>query len=134
MNNTPREPARSITAITTQFEIFPEVSGHTFKAIADFSELDDRFRPGPKWTGRALRLSKSHLVFQSRRMCHKDRTIAAAIHRIDSDPVPLVGTVSQCVYSSDGMYAAVLDFIARPDSPEFHAWLAGVAKSLAKAA
>ena len=114
--------------------IAPDIEGHPFKAVADIAELGEKFAPGPHWNGRTLRLSKSHLVFQSRRMCHSGRTIVLAIHRIDSSPIPLVGTVARCEYAGDGLYLVVLELIPRPPSPALDYWLADIARELARMA
>lgn len=115
-------------------EFAPEIEGHPFKAVADLSELDERARPAAKWTGRTLRLSRSHLVMQSRRMCHPGRLIVAAVHMVDAVPHVLAGTVSRCEYAGEGQYALLLELTPTPSSPELAAWTHEVAKALAKMA
>ena len=66
----------------------------TFKADVDIAELDERGRPGPKWAGKACEISRSHIVFRSRRLCYEEREVLVAVHLIDDRPVALFGRVS----------------------------------------
>lgn len=112
----------------------PDIPGHPFKAVADFAELGDKFQPGPAWSGRTLRISSSNLVFQSRRMCYCGRTLAAAIHRVDSAPMGLVGTVSRCEYAGEGQYLVVLALMPRPAASSLDNWFTELARALARMA
>lgn len=95
-------------------------AGLRFRADLTLSELDDRGRPGPDWSARALELSRSSLVVRSRRLCYLKRTLAVAIHLIDDKPVPLMGTVKACDYLADGEYRVDLDLAKMaPDSPVY---------------
>ncbi len=111
-----------------------DIEGHPFRAVADIAEVNEKFIPGPHWNGRTLKLSRSHLVFQSRRMCHAGRMIVLAIHRIDSSPIPLLGTVSRCEYAGEGLYVVVLDLVPMPHAPTIDHWLADIARELARMA
>jgi hypothetical protein len=110
------------------------IEGHPFKAVADLAELNEKFVPGPHWSGRTNTLSRSQLALQSRRMCQPGRTIIAAIHRVDSGPMPLVGTVARCEYAGEGQHLLVLDLIPLPDSAAMNHWLADRARELARMA
>src|ERR1043165_3069714 len=77
-------------------------AGMKFDAELDLCELDERDRPGPTWTGKGRELSRSGMVFRSRRMCYPGRRVLAAVHLIDDMPVPLFGRVASCDYDGDG--------------------------------
>lgn len=99
-------------------------SGHRFDAELDVCELDERERPGLTWPAQAQELSRSHLVFRSRRMCYTGRRLLIAVHLIDDAPAPLCGRVTTCAYDSDGMYRVELEFARVPTWPDVAAWLA----------
>jgi hypothetical protein len=95
-----------------------------FDAELDLTELDDRDRPGPTWTGRGRELSRSSLVLRTRRMCYANRRVLVAVHLIDDEPVPLMGRVVECEYDGDGMYRVELELMRVPERPEVAAWIA----------
>jgi len=95
-----------------------------FDAELDLCELDDRERPGPSWLGKGRELSRSNMVFRSRRMCYPGRRILAAVHLIDDKPVMLFGKVLSCEYDGDGMYRVDLELQRAPDRVELAAWVA----------
>jgi hypothetical protein len=97
--------------------------GIRFDAELDLSELDDRDRPGATWCGRGRELSRSHLVMRSRRMCHLNRRILAAVHLIDDKPVPLLGRVIGCEYDGDGLYRVELELMKVPERSEVVQWI-----------
>lgn len=97
--------------------------GTPFLAELDLGELDDRRKPGGVWMGRGLSLSRSHLIFRSRRMCYQGRQLVVLVHLVDDKPAPLFGQVRSCEYDSEGMYRTVLDLMAVPVDPEVQAWI-----------
>jgi hypothetical protein len=97
--------------------------GSRFDADMEMTELDDRERPGPTWSGRGRELSRSHLVVRSRRMTYAGRQILVAVHLIDDKPVPLLGRVYLCEYDGDGQYKIGLDLLPIPDRPEIRDWI-----------
>jgi hypothetical protein len=98
-------------------------TGLKFDAELDLCELDERDRPGPTWSGHGRELSRSHMVFRSRRMCYPGRRVLAAVHLIDDQPVPLFGKVTICDYDGDGLYRVELELQRAPDRPEVSAWV-----------
>lgn len=106
-------------------KIRPRPGGMEFDAELDLSELDDRNRPGPVWAGRGRELSRSHLIFRSRRMCYVGRRIVVAVHLIDDRPVRLAGKVYFCEYDSDGLYRVGMDLMPVPESREVQDWFEG---------
>ena len=98
-------------------------AGHAFDAELDVSELDDRERPGPTWTGRGRELGRSHLILRSRRMCYVGRHLVVAIHLIDDRPVPLMGRVYSCDYDGDGQYRIAIDLLPIPERTEIRDWI-----------
>lgn len=97
--------------------------GHPFAADLDATELDDRLRPGLLWSAKGRELSRSQLVFVSRRMIHVGRMVLVAVHLIDDQPVPLFGKVTECDYESDGLHRVVLDFLPIPDADSVKDWI-----------
>ncbi len=83
--------------------------GHRFVADADASELDDRYRPTPKWAVKTCELGRNHLVFYSRRMIYEGRKVILAIHLVDDRPVVLAGTVVSCDYEGAGSHRVDVD-------------------------
>ena len=104
------------------------VPGLRFDAELDVTELDDRDRPGLVWIARGRELSRSHMIFRSRRMCYEGRRILAAVHLIDDRPVPLFGRVTQCEYDGDAMYRVELELLQVPEKPEILAWIDSMGK------
>ncbi len=98
-------------------------SNVSFKADLDLAELDERGRPGATWSGRACELSRSQIVFRSRRMCYDGRELLIAVHLIDDRPVALFGAVQRSEYDGDGLYRTVVDLAALPDTDAVHAWV-----------
>jgi hypothetical protein len=98
-------------------------AGMKFDAELDLCELDERDRPGPTWTGKGRELSRSGMVFRSRRMCYPGRRVLAAVHLIDDMPVPLFGRVASCDYDGDGLYRVELELQKAPERPEIAAWV-----------
>lgn len=92
-------------------------------AEMDACELDDRERPGPVWTARGLTLSRSNLVFRSRRMCYPGRRLLVAVHLIDDRPTPLFGCVHACEYDGEGLYRVDLDLLPVPDRQDVRDWV-----------
>jgi hypothetical protein len=101
----------------------PEPKGAPFAAELDVCELDERERPGLTWAARARELSRSMLVFRSRRMCYVDRLLLVAVHLIDAIPAPLYGQVILCSYEGEGEYEVRLSLLPVPQRPEVQAWL-----------
>ncbi len=97
--------------------------GKTFVAELDVAELDDRMRPGPAWGARGRELSRSILVFMSRRMVHAGRLLLVAVHLIDDRPVPLFGRVAECEYEAEGLHKVVMDLAPVPPELAVHDWL-----------
>jgi len=96
----------------------------TFDAELDTAEIDERERPGPTWTARARALSRSSLVFVSRRMCYPERRILVAVHLIDERPTPLFGVVKTCEYESEGLYRTEIALEPVPDRQSVQTWVA----------
>jgi hypothetical protein len=101
----------------------PKTTGIRFDAELDLSELDDRDRPGPTWSGRGRELGRSHLVLRTRRMCYQNRRVLVAVHLIDDEPVPLLGRVTECEYDGDGLYKVELELMRVPERPEIASWI-----------
>lgn len=101
----------------------PRPSGHSFDAELEVAEVDDRGRPQHPWVARAQKLSRSNVVFRSRRMCYTGREIILAIHLIDCTPVGLYGRVRSCDYDGEGQYVVDVDLITLPNRPELQAWI-----------
>jgi hypothetical protein len=99
-------------------------TGAPFEAELDATELDERGRASTTWTARARELSRSNVVFLSRRMTFPGRLLLLAVHRIDDKPVPLFGKVYQCDYEADGLYRVDLDLLPVPDHRAIRDWVA----------
>ncbi|GEM_PF-6207003 len=93
-----------------------------FRAELDMAELDGRGRPGPTWSGRAVEISRSHLVVRSRRMCYEGREVLIAVHLIDDKPTSLFGVVSKSDYDGDGLYRTVFSLQRLPENDAVAAW------------
>jgi hypothetical protein len=98
----------------------------TFRAELDLAELDERGRPGATWNGKALEISRAHLVFRSRRMCYEGRELLVAVHLIDDRPTPLSGTVTKSEYDGDGLYRTHLNLQRLPDTDAVSLWTANL--------
>ncbi|MEO0482722.1 MAG: hypothetical protein AAF138_03780 [Planctomycetota bacterium] len=97
--------------------------GYRFEATLDLGEVDERNRPGPAWSGRSLRLSRSNLVFTAKRMCYAESRLLVAVHLIDASPAPLFGIVQHCEYEGDGLYTVDIDLAEPPSAPAIDLWL-----------
>ncbi len=97
--------------------------GHAFDAELDVCELDDRLRPSLPWAARSKEISRSHLVFRSRRMCYVSRQLLFKMHLIDSKPVGLFGQVRSCEYDGEGLYRVEVELLPLPSHVEATAWL-----------
>lgn len=94
-----------------------------FRAELDLAELDQRGRPGPTWTGRAVDLSRGQVTIRSRRMCYEGREVVLAVHLVDDHPVPLFGIVARSDYDGDGLYKTTLNLAALPESDSIRNWM-----------
>jgi hypothetical protein len=81
-----------------------------FDAELELAEIDHG-KTGPPWSARARTLSTSSLSFSSRRMCYVDRRLVIAVHRLDSEPLMLLGRVTDCRYDADGLYTVDLELL-----------------------
>lgn len=97
--------------------------GHPFRAEIEVSEIDDRLRPSPAWLARTVELSRSNLVFLSRRMVYNGRPLLIAIHLIDEKPTPLAGVVVDCTYDADGLYRIDIDLSPFPQDSASQRWI-----------
>jgi len=97
--------------------------GYRFEANLEIGEVDDRDRPGPGWSARSLRLSRSNLVFAAKRMCYAESRLLVAVHLIDAAPAPLFGIVRSCEYEGDGLYTVDIDLAEAPSAPAIDLWL-----------
>lgn len=95
-----------------------------FTAELDLAELDERNRPGPAWTAKAQSISPSTLSVLSRRMSFVNRTIIAAVHLIDSNPVVMVGRVKTCEYIGNGLHQLDMELIPVPSAHPVREWIA----------
>lgn len=98
-------------------------AGAPFEAEVDATELDERGRASTTWSARARELSRSNVVFLSRRMTFPGRLLLLAVHRIDDKPVPLFGKVYQCDYEADGLYRVDLDLLPVPEHRAIRDWV-----------
>ncbi|MCC5786799.1 MAG: hypothetical protein JJU33_08880 [Phycisphaerales bacterium] len=103
-------------------------AGHRFRAELDIAELDDRGRPGATCTAHAVELSRSNLVFRSRRMTYIDRKILVAIHLIDDEPTVLFGRVFSCEYDGEGLCRIDLDLEQLPTTGDVRRWKAMISR------
>ncbi len=88
--------------------------GHRFDAPLRVCELDERLRASPPWAARGVELSRSHLVFRSRRMVYEGRLVVVVIDLIDDHPTVVCGRVVSCEYDEDGMHRIDVDFVEMP--------------------
>lgn len=98
-------------------------SSFPFKAELDIAELDERGRPGSTWQAKAAELSRSHMVFRSRRMCYEGRELLIAIHLVDDRPMAMFGTVHKSEYDGDGLYKTTINLGQLPETDAVHAWV-----------
>ncbi len=94
--------------------IEPASCGRRFSANFEMCDLDEQLRPGPVWSARSVSISRSRLWLRSRRMCYVGTRVATVLHRIDSEPVVIVGIVSRCEYDTNSMYDLELSFEPSP--------------------
>lgn len=97
--------------------------GFEFKAEVDASEINDKGLPGPPWACRSLLLSKGMIVLHSRRMIHLGKQVAVAVHRIDDEPVALLGRVGECEYHADGQHVIMLELLPITDPETMSQWV-----------
>lgn len=119
-STTPAKVTHSITPANTQ--LLPEVRGQRFDAGVTGSELNETLLPGPRWSARAIRISRSHLVISCKRMTYVGRSVLLAVHKIDSSPLVLAGTVEACDYASSGLYVIAVALAAVPESDSIAQW------------
>lgn len=105
--------------------------GLNFVAEIDVAEVDERGRPGSTFAARARELSRSSLVFSSRRMGFVGRLVIVAVHRIDDRPAPLFGKIVACDYDTDGLYRIDIDLLPTPEGRDIKVWLDRVAQARA---
>lgn len=86
-----------------------------FDAELEMAEIEHG-KAGLPWTARARTLSTSTLSVSSRRMCYNDRRVVIAIHRVDNNPVMLLGRVTDCRYESDGLYTIDFELLPTEDA------------------
>lgn len=84
---------------------------YPFDAELEMAELDERGKSGTPWSARARTLSRSAMTVCSRRMCYVDRRVLVAVHRVDDEPVILLGRVADCRYESDGLHTIDLELL-----------------------
>lgn len=89
--------------------------GRKFDAELEVAELDERQRPGARWSTQAQTLSGSNIVFLSRRMIYTGRDLLVLVHCIDDAPVALYGRVHSCEYDGEGLCRVDVDLLARPE-------------------
>lgn len=99
------------------------VKGHPFAAVITMAELDSTERIGIPWQVKGVRLSRSHVVLQSRRMCHLGRKVVLAVHMIDSVPTALMGKVVGCEYTTQGKHAVAVELAVMEENPEISEWV-----------
>lgn len=97
-----------------------------FKADLDIAELDERGRPGATWQAKASELSRSHMVFRSRRMCYEGRELLVAVHLVDDRPMAMFGTVHKSEYDGDGLYKTTINLGQLPETDAAHAWVSSL--------
>lgn len=93
-----------------------------FDAELEMAEVDERGKLGTPWSARSRMLSRSSLTITSRRMCHTGRRVLVAIHRVDDEPMMLLGRVTDCKYESDGLYLLELELLPMNDGHAKHSF------------
>jgi len=88
--------------------------------------LNENGEPTTPWTARAVRLSRSHLVVRSKKLCYVERYVLIAIHLLDADPTCLAAVVKQCDYIGGMHYALGLALVELPQTAFVDAWIAGL--------
>ena len=86
-----------------------------FDAELEVAEVDGG-KAGTPWSARARTLSTGSLSFSSRRMCYLERRVVIAVHRVDDNPMMLLGRVTDCRYDSDGLYTIDIDLLPTDES------------------
>lgn len=89
---------------TGESRVFP------FDAELEMAEIDSG-KAGLAWSARARTLSTSSLTITSRRMCYVDRLVVIAVHRLDNEPMMLLGRIADCGYESDGLYVIEVELL-----------------------
>ncbi len=100
----------------------PEIRGQSFDAGVTASELMEVNEPGPKWPARSVRISRSHIVISSKRMCHIERKLLLAVHKIDAHPLILEGSVESCSYVAGGLCCVVVRLKGIAESEVAETW------------
>ncbi|USN99360.1 MAG: hypothetical protein H6810_01400 [Phycisphaeraceae bacterium] len=88
---------------------------YPFDAELEMAEVDERGKLGTPWSARSRTLSRGSLTVTSRRMCYPGRRVLVAIHRVDDEPMVLLGRVVDCAYESDGLYLLELELLPMND-------------------
>ncbi|MBZ0171377.1 MAG: hypothetical protein K8E66_03265 [Phycisphaerales bacterium] len=111
------EPEESVDHTGSNRRGGPGANGPVFPfdAELEMAEVDERGKLGTPWSARSRTLSRSSLTITSRRMCHTSRRVLVAIHRIDDEPMMLLGRVQDCVYETDGLYLLELELLPMND-------------------
>ena len=55
-------------------------------------------------------------------MIHLGKQVAIAVHRIDDEPVPLIGRVGECEYHADGQHVIMLELLPITDPETMAQW------------
>lgn len=98
-------------------------NGYPFDAELDVAEVDERYKPGAAWLAKARTLSRSNLMFLSRRMCYVGRTLVVAVHRVDDKPLALIAKVVSCDYEVEGLYRVDTDLLPLVETPAISHWI-----------
>jgi hypothetical protein len=114
----PASPAEPIEAVP-----IAAIKGHPFAAVITMAELDATERIGVPWQVKGVKLSRSHVVIQSRRMCHLGRKVVLAVHMIDAVPTALLGKVVGCEYTTQGRHAIGIELVVMEENPEINEWV-----------
>lgn len=107
--------------------------GFEFRAEIDTSELNEKGFPGTAWACKSIMLSKSMLAFMSRRMIHVGKQVVIAIHRIDDEPVSLMGRVIECEYHADGQHVVLMELVPISEPEVLNQWTRERARNRPKA-
>jgi hypothetical protein len=126
-----RRHAMSLVTATSQAlaQFAPHIAGQTFDASVTLSEWLDSGEPSACWPGRSVRISRSHLILVTKRMCYSNRTLLIAVHKIDSTPLVLAGLVELCDYVGNGLNAVALSLQTVPETPQVTKWTDSFRKS-----
>jgi hypothetical protein len=109
----PDLPPQSQPAAKTPSKASPV---YPFDAELEMAEIDERGKAGIPWSARARTLSRSGMTVSSRRMCHTDRRVLIAVHRVDDEPAVLLARVADCRYETDGLHLLELELLPMTDA------------------